>query len=460
MSNNNLDTAANHGPPPNISAGFHRAGSSDTSDRPNKPPLGMKPASAPYPRYSYPHHYPSRPPHPIQSVVTTSFSMEEEREDGGCRLPGPGFAPPGEYRSIMDDHRQDSREAPHYSRSPPRGREPSLYSRDLPPPNDIDRERRVSMPHDVVRARPMRIPPSPRGPGDDHPYLHRSHSAGGGPTNYHGQGPLKRSFWHHSRPSEEYQSSLPHDFMPPKRTKVTPMRKEFVVTARSHPDDLLPVERNNSSSASRPPSGWFNRTMSWEPRDEYYHRSPTGKSYAGPWVRHSSSYREGDFGPHWSDAPPMTSPRSRYSPSESASPYERPPWSHSRGWHPYPEDVWGVGPQNRDEAESKHSWGDSRDREGTDEMRRQGTFESCSETDSYRQPPVRLVGGPLPPHGIEMGSTPKAHRRVYPQPMDHKTTADESAQMEKSHGPIRLLSLPEDRISLSETLCVVREVSN
>ena len=461
--------------PPNIPSVHQRSGSIDTGgDRASHVPMAMKPAPAPYPRaYSYhPHYSSSRPPLPIQSVVTTSFSMDEEREDGSSRLPGHhvggSLGHGSEYRSSIDDRHSDMREATLHSRSPSHGRDmhhgrdPPHYARDLPPVHESGAERRHST-HEMPLSRPVRIPHSPRMPGNDRPpYIQRTQSAGT-PSSYRGgQVPLKRSFWHHSRPGEDYQASLPHEFMPPKRAKVTSSsRKDFVVTARPHPEEVLPPERHHGGS-SRP---WFNRALSWEAREEYYHRSHKNKSYSSPWARHSpSSYRDGEVPPKWSDAPMIPSPRARYSPSDS---YERSAWNHPRAppaWHQHsmsPEDQSWSGLQHRDEAESKPSWLDSRDREGHDgEVRRTATFESASDTDSFHHSSLRLFG-PLPtPLGMDLSPASRktgTHRNR--SSMESRKASEDCAADRKTLGPIRLLALPEDRISLSETLCVVREVS-
>jgi hypothetical protein len=463
------NTTAFHGPPPHLSAGFQRSGPVDSGDRPSQSIMAKNPSPASYHHsphgYSYPSppHYPySRHHLPIQSVITTSFSMEEEREDGISRH----RASLDEYRS-SEEHHSDSREAPNHVRSqPPQGREPPHYGRELPPIHENDRDLYAPPP----MARPGRVPISPRNAVNDRPYLQRTHSAGGpspAPPSYRGQGPLKRNFWHHARPGEEYPPSpLPHDFMPPKRTKIDSPSKDYVVAPRHPEEQMYPPERHR-------PSGYFNRSMSWgegsREQAEYYQRGPSSKSYPAPWERHhhpsTPSYRGGEMGSHWSDAPqlPMSPPRSHYSPSEANVPYERSgaPWSHPRAWHPHmsPDDQHWGGAQRRDEAESKHSWPDMRD---DGEVRRQATFESTSDqSDPYHHhpTPLRMIGPPQPLHGLE------SKTRGYGPPsfaMDNRMVTDGSlgaeAEPPKMDGPVRLLALPDDRISLSETLCVVREV--
>ena len=418
-------------------AGYQRNGSMDSADHHMNHSANMKHHGAP-PQYSgrgysHHHHYPrSRPPLPIQSVVTHSFSADEEREDR--HFAPRGHFPHPEYRSQMDGREFESRDAPHHEpprygrednhhvfESPHHGREGPLYGRELPP----IQEGELSPPHD----RPMRVPPSPR--GELPPPIHRSLSTG----SYRGQGTMKRSFWHHARNGDDYQgSSIPHEFMPPKRSKVSsPGKREYVVTARSQ-DEVFPPEGHNGSSPQRPPPGWFNRATSWEAREEYYHREPRGN-----WTR-SPPYREGVPGQHWSDAPTMPPSHGPY------ADYELSPgrsWGQTRWRH----DTWG-GPQYRDEPESMHLGPESRSREGFDyDMRRQGTFESVSDGDM----PMRFIGGPP--------STPRGMELSAPIPGTNRSDVvivGGSMSLDKN-GPVRFLALPEDRISLSETLCLVRE---
>lgn len=252
---------------------------------------------------------------------------------------------------------------------------------------------------------------------------------------------MKRSFWHHARPGEEHQT-LPNEFMPPKRSKTSPdsgRSREYVVTARSTDDPYTSDRHGPSPPSSRSP-GWFNRAMSWEAsRDDYYQRDPASRVYTGSWSSRSPPYREGGPVPHWSSAPAMPSPRGRY-PSEPT--YEDSPPGHmwSR-WHQPSEEYGWNGHQNRDEYETSMRMGsDPRERSSFErEMYRQGTFESHE-----MEPPMRYVPGP--PRSME-----PVHSMMQARPQALMS------DMERNSSSIRLLALPEDRISLSETLCLVRE---
>ena len=295
---------------------------------------------------------------------------EEQREDGSSRYhhrQDAGNYPREEYRPQHQDHQkqQHQQQLSHFDPPPPvppshfdgqqhqrDGPGPealSHYGRDLPPVPEEDESRMP--PHDVARASVRspssvsRIPPSPR--DERAPAVQRSHSAGGPlPTpSYRTTAgtPLKRSFWHHSRPvgpGDEFESSLPQEFMPPKRSKVTPPGsssrgpRDYVVTARTGSSENLFDSRgaNNTSSSSNnstttmmgpglSPStmqsptnnGWYgSRAMSWEAREDYYRRDPRS---APSWSSRSPPGRDAPStgsASHWSEAPYMPSPRSRY----------------------------------------------------------------------------------------------------------------------------------------------------
>lgn len=471
--------------------------------------------------------------------------MEEEREDGPSRYCGghrldPSYprdeyrSPPGELHDRSGphgvqpvDHRVDNihQQQPHQQHAfdppppvPPynseRGDVPSHYgNRDLPPVPEEDDSRLP--PHDMRRAGghspSVRIPPSPREEILAPPSVQRSHSAGaplppgsfrigGGQVAGVTGGPLKRSFWHHSRPAtgvEEFDGSLPQEFMPPKRTKVTGPgastsrgSREYVVTARSHSSDPSYDELNGLGPASggtvQSPSGgpWFNRAMSWEARDEYYRRDPRS---APSWSSRSpTTARDGPMGsntPHWAEAPYMPSPRSRYtSDSASGNAFEIPPhqtWGSPRdgvaggSWSHH-----STGPDSFHHAQSSaggHSWGHPNSQNRDERDGKHGGTRGGQEREGYNGGGAEMGGH----HGsnfesIEMdgGHHGSLHFTIRgmdvmgapsskgpPPDMMNSEGADDNLHQIRT-GPVKLLALPEDRISLSETLCLVREVSS
>mmetsp|Transcript_7672 Transcript_7672/g.13927 ORF Transcript_7672/g.13927 Transcript_7672/m.13927 type:complete len:1176 (+) Transcript_7672:1-3528(+) len=469
----------------------------------------------PHHHHHHPHYMPRSNVPVVRSVVTHSFSMEEEqREDGSSRYGShrqEANYPREEYRSptvelggagaSRDDPVQQ--QPPHNPFDPPPPPPPPFdgqqrdgatavggapnahYGRDLPAVPEEDESRMP--PHEMMRASgrspsSVRIPPSPR--EDRPPAVQKSHSTGGGPlppAGYRpGQGtPLKRSFWHHSRPGgpgEEFEASLPQEFMPPKRTKVTPPGsssrgpRDYVVTARASSDQLYDNRTNAMmgpgpsptaiQSPSGPSSGWYgSRAMSWEAREDYYRRDPRS---APSWSSRSPTGRDAPStgsGGHWSEAPYMPSPRSRYEGSHYDMPSQS--WGSPRGgwaghpqdhnnFHPPPPSPWNGTP-SKDEHDSKHT---REEREGYDgamvgpEMG--GAFDSV--VGGGEPAPMHFTIRP-PPHGVEFMGDRSSSMMVRGQ--GHEMM-NKNYGVDKN-GPIKLLALPEDRISLSETLCIVRE---
>jgi hypothetical protein len=443
---------------------------------------------------------------------------EEQREDGSSRYGHRHTynAPREEYRSPGGgrDHRamESSRQQDQPGVDPSRDREsnsnpfdpppppfeggpplpPHYGGRELPPVPEEGDEIRLPPPppppqevmmHRRSPSNSVRIPPSPIGP----PPVQRSHSAG----SYRSIGgtPLKRSFWHHSRPlGEEFESTiLPQEFMPPKRTKVTPPSssrsggsRDYVITSRAASADPLfsgssdaRNKKNNDSCNSggdsgsgnnsvvmgspmaQSPTGTANnwgynsRAMSWEAREDYYRRDPRS---APSWSSRSPTGRDApSAASHWSEPPYMPSPRSRYDGAYT----DIQSWGSHRGsWGaPHPHDNSGYPPplpppwpplsSSRD-AQDKHT---REEREGYDgptvEIGHGSAFDDGGMHFTIRPPSSSNdFGSDLPPPGSIPGT--EMMPTIY-------------STMDSKNGPVRLLALPEDRISLSETLCIVRE---
>ncbi|KAL3923358.1 MAG: hypothetical protein SGILL_001700 [Bacillariaceae sp.] len=476
------------GPPPPGAGSFHQLG-------------GHYPRSAggggyPYPQYQ--HHYsPHHPPYGttrssvplVRSVVTHSFSMEEEqREDGSTRYAhrhDPGtYMPREEYRAPGDDEtvRHGKPSASSIGFEPPfevgaaggglPPPPPGQYGRDLPPVPEED----ARLPtQDNMRGRSSasdRIPPSPNGPSP--PGVQRTFSAG----SYRSLGgsPLKRSFWHHSRPSsgrEEFDTILPQEFMPPKRSKMASEsggHREYVVTARTGSSDHLFAgngRSGNSSSnnsvvmaspmAQSPPGsaggwGYGNRAMSWEAREDYYRRDP--RSAPSSWSSRSPAGRDApSTGSHWSEAPYMPSPRSRYETQSFNNDIQT--WGSARG-------SWGAPGQSHDSSSDggppSSPWPTLQQARDGPQVLIQSDKLTLEEREGYDVDPdnehVFDDGGMHftirpPPHGVEFSSGGIVR--------GSQQSGPETMKMDSKNAPVRLLALPEDRISLSETLCIVRE---
>lgn len=448
----------------NVLAYNGRAESMDTADTHMNVQRGSSKASgAPLPpaahyqqgHYGYaPPAYASGTRNPIKTCVTTSF---EEREDrmmdrrdpaasyhaySGARREGSqmySHPPPHLGNGREEFHRMEPPSHHYYMEREPYqgGREGFMYSpRELPPIREASLAERQPPPHEMMRppTREIRLPQSPR--PESSSYIDRSFSNTSSIGSSYRGGPLKRSFWHHARYNgEDYQQqTLPNEFMPPKRNKVTPSsdtkHREYVMTART-PSYAEDTEREAPPPPRSP--GWFNRVMSWEAsRDDYYQREQVGRVYTGSWSSRSpptNFHRDDRNGGHWGDAPSMPSPPDRFI-SQMESGYEIAPNQMGR-WHPSDERTWNI--------QSREEMGVVMQRDGG-VMHRQGTFESSSPN---VEPPMRFVSATTPrgmEHGIFMNE-------MMPMPSPgHKNTG------------ILLLALPEDRISLSETLCLVREV--
>jgi hypothetical protein len=398
-------------------------------------------------------------------------------------------------------------------------------NRGLPPVLEGDESRLP--PRDVMRADSSseRVPPSPR---DEPPSSAIDRTLSMGSTTTVGGGPLKRSFWHHSSPGGlvaggatntdgggfSNDSPLPQEFMPPKRSKTSPSgsgestgsptkEKEYIVTARSHilnndqqkqPEQqpqLLPPppqqqhqmldSREESSGINTtgsfgvsPSGGWFNnRAMSWEAREDYLRRDPRSSALAGSWSSRSPSGRDGPanngVAPHWTEAPYMPSPRSRY-PSEGnhydapLQSWDAPPreqWGHHQHSSPQiPYLAWSAGNNSDGMMQQQKNENDKFPREGLERV----------GFDNEQRSPMNFSMRNLPPrhHGMEviMGSPPMPTTSssagiggmIAPSTMAKGRSQDDGGRRGfEKNGPVKLLALPEDRISLSETLCIVRE---
>ena len=498
--------------------------------------------------YSYPppqnHYHPSHPshyvPHPrpgVRSVVTHSFSMEEEqREDGSSRYGSghhrsqsqrdAGSYLRDEYRSPPADFHSDRSSEQHQQRDrsfelqPPLGpphfnnRRDYQYGngRELPPV--LEGSESHLPPRGLLRGsgehNPLeRVPSSNQEevPGSSIERSLSSMSAGG---------PLKRSFWHHSRPDQatntnegyandgpmSQSSSLPQEFMPPKRSKTSPSesedttgspkREEYIVTARSQAptgsQQQQEISRVNSDVGSlagirtspgaglSPRDAWFSRarSMSWEAREDYYRRDPRS---APSWSSRSPNGRDGPApmnsgsAPHWMGAPYMPSPRSRHANEGGHYDTSLPPWESSpREWghhqpphhqQPYsphlPYPAWLANGKGGDVRQRDQTSGDKFVRQGQDH----GGFGIDQQHpgmhfNNRNAPPLphvmsNMMGTPMQTSsGLESSSMMKGQSR--------EMNEGDGMGLSKNE-PVKLLALPEDRISLSETLCIVREVS-
>jgi hypothetical protein len=284
--------------------------------------------------------------------------------------------------------------------------------------------------------------------------------------------PLKRSYYHHSRPSEAQPASapasLPADFMPPKRVKVKEgPRGEVLVTPRS-PSDIEAGARQGE---------WLGRGQTWESLEEepYNPRGAMGRNQSFPpqhpsWSKQHPplGYRvEDPHGHHVHVSPGRESdhsPRSAWQSARASSldwatppPSGRPPVPQYRYWDsPEPETPPGGAGQYHPRWESMpehdrprlpyhHARGDSRGSLYHSDM------PSPKSHYHQRDPPPYYT--PEPSYESRRMIAPSSKVQMV---MDAATLSRDH-RTETSDG-LLLLALPQDRVALSETLCVVREV--
>eukprot|EP00536_Pseudo-nitzschia_multiseries_P002303 jgi/Psemu1/322497/estExt_fgenesh1_pg.C_300052 len=240
---------------------------------------------------------------------------------------------------------------------------------------------------------------------------------------------------------------------------------------------LAGIPSSASDVGLSPSGGWFNRSrsMSWEAREDYYRRDPRSTP---SWAPRSPNGRDGPApvnsgsGPHWMEAPYMPSPRGRHTRDGSHFDMPMQSWEASpRVWEPHhhphhhsphhPYLGWpGAGAGNgREEIEDDKKYGrQGHDHGGYDNIHKQSHLHFSIRGAPHMPPQPHVMGsmmGPPPMQTSSSGMDPSS--MVKGQSRDRMD--NEGRGMDKN-GPIKLLALPEDRISLSETLCIVRELPN
>lgn len=380
----------------------------DSSDafhhpRTEAPPL-VKPPVSPYPRYGQ-KPMPTRPViRPLQSVVTASFSAEERD-----RLRAPGAREKLVYISeqrydreerYVEDGERDDWSSPGFPR-PPIARS---HSRDMGPP-------------------PPPPPPPPQTNRPGQPLtVQRAYSS----PAYYAQSPsMKRNYYHHSQPSE-LSRDLPSEFMPPKRFKPNPSHEKERIVSPSTP-------RHAGRGDWYPPS----RTGTWDSDESSYKYIGRAHSFPVP--------------PSWNPYNQSTSPSASMIRLPAVSDNDNPP----RRWQQASQQQWS-GVQSLQTAwaspkasSSEHPW---------NSPARSFHFSDTSATSgkmSYEAERPRLID-----HHSGPGKTEASSAARNDSPGSSGSTEDNACKLEMPSGEtIILLAAPQDRTALSETLCVVREVS-
>jgi len=399
-------------------------------------------------QYPPPHHghSSSLTPRKLQSVVTSSFSIEDERDDLG-RMSGRrmiGFA------SI--DRRNDL-----------------AAEREEPLPSDTREDNSY---YGIPEFDDGKPPSAPRGSNSNErgQIIQRSYSTG---SKFQSSEPMKRSYYHHSRPADVQTGQLHPDFIPPKRMKVHQQpspRGEVIMTPRSQQQG---GGRNDGGMG--PPREWVNRAPTWESEEDHYgSRFPRAQSFPPQQQQWSSKpqspmgFRSDghakDFAPHispGSDAEPP-SPRNWHQQQPPTSPEWGSPPS-SRGHQQPPYRFWDS-PQNRQDGVDPRGppppmWDDSGMSHHHHQQQKNVVHHHYdNEPIAYRRQQQPMYPGSRPPvmedkmqlvvdAAAAAADSSGIHHEMYASPVS------------RPQEPMLLLALPQDRVALSETLCVVREVS-
>mmetsp|Transcript_49080 Transcript_49080/g.118915 ORF Transcript_49080/g.118915 Transcript_49080/m.118915 type:complete len:1089 (-) Transcript_49080:172-3438(-) len=253
--------------------------------------------------------------------------------------------------------------------------------------------------------------------------------------------------------------------------------------------------RSNTNSASNK-GGWINsnRSTSWDARDDYYRRGDPRVGHSQSWSSRSPPTREGPMAsPHWLEAPYMPSPRSRYGMLDVgvAMPYDAAamtmsrqnswmsasshsslsggPWvmhGHYRQpsadypWSGPPDALLGSGPpqQSRDDHRGSRSGGNIQGRDRFDD-RTGYPVQNNVYQQQYGYYPTEEEHAETPAVSTSRGqSATKSTKKTKATKSVQSTTSTSTPRILPAgkEGPIQLLALPEDEVSLSETLCIVR----
>lgn len=360
----------------------------DHSSSRNEMPTASSKMQAPYgppDRYRHRYPYPNKRSDHLRSVVTSSFSVDDERDD---MMRGYTHGP----SNFSFEQRMD---------------------RNARLPVDDEREGWNTSTQVVYFAPSTPSPKNNRIPSRH--YVHRTYSSSG---YFIPSDSMKRSYYHHSMSRNPYQNPLPPEFMPPmKRTRHEPMRKEIYV---SPPDDIESPRTDQSA---------VQRTQSFPSRPLPPHThvplSPNGFPYHARYL------------------PP--SPHSKYAQVSPGSDVEESPrsWNGEMVWTPTP---YGAG---------THFWESPRN--GPRHVSIPSPKKSPPNHSPSSRPDAQHHHKPAVVHrssGDEkmrmmVEAAAKANTEL------RESTTDEEAPAAKNS--YMLLSLPDDRMSLSETLCVVRE---
>jgi hypothetical protein len=329
--------------------------------------------------------------------------------------------------------------------------------------------------------------------------------------------PIKRTFYHHARTGEPYSvSSLPPDFMPPKRAKVDPKPRK--------PDRVI-IPKNQQTTPLSPAGGdagggWYQQQQqtsspSWNSRQSimesnnhainFHHHPAMPRTLSLPpppsWATNNSGHH---YQPPSSIA--VTGANHVCAPTKLLSVQVSPGNDHDaspRGsgmWQqhtsPSMQHPWSSSPQHAAAASLGRFWGaTTTDHQNRDDVESSRNAEALRDdhfdpepymgerrtTENFAVSRQGIFRNPPPPHSsiTNMASYQQSEsqdkmklvaeaasfaesvqgRESFMEVEQRESEHEEEKKEDDNQGPIVLLATPEDKIALSETLCVVREVS-
>lgn len=356
----------------------------------------------------------------LQSVVTTSFSVEDANNS------------PGRYH--LSTERVETRESPPEWRQARSSEERSPPSR---PPSAIVLA--ATSPRSYLEKRHVRTHP-----------IARSYSST--TSDSYNSLPMKRNFFHHASHHQSYVG-LPPDFIPPKRTKGSGHHRsnDIILEARIERD----VGGRQWYSPPPPPPHWephYRERSGYGEEPMPHSRSQSFPAHRWMEQKSASSTHSYHYG-HYNPALPVAAYR-----ESSQESWRHPSWYAE---HP-PRHHWGPSlqvEQGRDDIEYSHSRAihqemresfddESRDSStiGYNNSNRNAIFRKSSASSSFRNSgdKMQLV--------VEAASFTEGRT-------DLSSNSTKPCYVQQGGLPQgTLLAMPGDKSSLSETLCIVREV--
>jgi hypothetical protein len=379
---------------------------------------GARPPVSPYGRHVHPTSYPryqdmqSRTvPHQLHPAVTSSFSAEERETAHSGGRSRAAYIPEQRFDREERYNGEDERDDWHTPRHSGQGMMASSANR-MPQPQIVQ----------------------------------RTYSS---PGYFPHQEPMKRNYYHHSQSGDKFSGELPSDFLPPKRHKLNPSSQgETVVTPRAP----------GAESAGR--RDWYARSgVSDEGRFQYLARSssyPIPPPWTGHYQQPPSPMAFGRPGKYTAVSPATRS-------ELEGSPRQWPPpaqhWngqSTSSAWTSpragTSEHQWNSPHHESSRKEYDHYSG----RVSFEDDRRSGY--TPEKMDQAQTPSSNENKMDLVVEATAVAATKKVLGTKELNAARYDEQENSRTMMLPTGESVLLLALPQDRVALSETLCVVREV--